>query len=384
MTAANFAARICRRDVGATPWPRRGYSVETSRGGRPRAATRIFRGRRVVAAPRLRRGYSADGSRRRRGLRRGYSADGSRRRRGCDVDIPWEATPRLRDRPQVRAALSKTDHGRGRGRGRTLRTAGRVLRRRPAPDRRPPLAGGRGADGTSRDIPAAGARRPRAPDLLRVRPRGVLRRVLHVPGRDVRRVRRRLWATRGRRRRRFDRAPGPGIGGSRVRHGPRGASRAFVLAPRESSVETGRGDAAVVTWIFRGDGSRRRRGYDVDIPWRPIAATPRLRRGYSVETGRDQHTSGTAAPTRSQKASASSWTTSPTAAAPRASAGTSRMMAWNYPSRATAAPKSSSPKNPIQPSPPPWNIHVVAAAPPRPACCGYPRQRAPQARLLGI
>ena len=32
--------------------------------------------------------------------------------------------------------------------------------------------------------------------------------------------------------------------------------------------------------------SRRRRGYDVDIPWRRVAATPRLRRGYSVGMGR--------------------------------------------------------------------------------------------------
>ena len=44
-------------------------------------------------------------------------------------------------------------------------------------------------------------------------------------------------------------------------------------------VETGRGDA---TWIFCGDGSRRRR--DVDILWRRVAAA--TRRGYSVETSR--------------------------------------------------------------------------------------------------
>ena len=31
---------------------------------------------------------------------------------------------------------------------------------------------------------------------------------------------------------------------------------------------TNRGDAAAATWIFRGDESRRRRGRDVDIPWR--------------------------------------------------------------------------------------------------------------------
>ena len=49
-----------------------------------------------------------------------------------------------------------------------------------------------------------------------------------------------------------------------------------------------RGDAAAATWIVRGDESRRRRGYDVDIPRRRIAATPRLRRGHSVEAGAPQ------------------------------------------------------------------------------------------------
>ena len=50
-----------------------------------------------------------------------------------------------------------------------------------------------------------------------------------------------------------------------------------------------RGDrvaATAATGIFRGDGSRRRGGGDGDIPWRRVAATPRRRRGYSVETGR--------------------------------------------------------------------------------------------------
>ena len=40
------------------------------------------------------------------------------------------------------------------------------------------------------------------------------------------------------------------------------------------------------TWTFCGDESRRRRGCDVDIQWRRVAATPRLRRGYSVEISR--------------------------------------------------------------------------------------------------
>ena len=64
-----------------------------------------------------------------------------------------------------------------------------------------------------------------------------------------------------------------------------------------AGMETGRGDAAAATWIFRGDGSRRRRGRDADIPWRResrrrrgwdadiprrrVATTPRPRRGYS-------------------------------------------------------------------------------------------------------
>ena len=70
-------------------------------------------------------------------------------------------------------------------------------------------------------------------------------------------------------------------GGSRRGRGPE----------RGYSVETSRGDAAAATWIFRprtwifrGDESRRRRGRDVDILWRPVAATPRPRREYSLET----------------------------------------------------------------------------------------------------
>ena len=38
-------------------------------------------------------------------------------------------------------------------------------------------------------------------------------------------------------------------------------------------------DAAAATRRFRGDESRRRRGCDVDSPWRRIAATLRPRRG---------------------------------------------------------------------------------------------------------
>ena len=54
------------------------------------------------------------------------------------------------------------------------------------------------------------------------------------------------------------------------------------------------------------DGSRRRRGRDVDIQWRRVAATPRPRRGYSVETSRDA--SGTPKTTLSSRStSARRW-----------------------------------------------------------------------------
>ena len=56
-----------------------------------------------------------------------------------------------------------------------------------------------------------------------------------------------------------------------------------LYARRADSPLTNRGGAAAATWIFRGGNVRRRRGCDVDIPWRPRAAAPRRRRGYSVE-----------------------------------------------------------------------------------------------------
>ena len=40
---------------------------------------------------------------------------------------------------------------------------------------------------------------------------------------------------------------------------------------------------AAGTRIFGGDESRRRRGWDVDLPWRPVAAA---RRGYSLDKRR--------------------------------------------------------------------------------------------------
>ena len=53
---------------------------------------------------------------------------------------------------------------------------------------------------------------------------------------------------------------------------------ALTYVHRADTPQTNRGDAAAATWIFRGELSRRRRGRDVDIPRRAVAA-PRLRRG---------------------------------------------------------------------------------------------------------
>ena len=69
------------------------------------------------------------------------------------------------------------------------------------------------------------------------------------------------------------------------------------------------GDSCRLRWTFRGDESRRRRGWDVDIfrgdesrqrrgcrvniPRRRVAAPPRLGRGYSVETSRGDAAAGT-------------------------------------------------------------------------------------------
>ena len=49
-------------------------------------------------------------------------------------------------------------------------------------------------------------------------------------------------------------------------------------------LEPSRGGAAAATWIFRGAESRRRRGRDVDIPRRRVAAAPLPRHGYSVDS----------------------------------------------------------------------------------------------------
>ena len=49
--------------------------------------------------------------------------------------------------------------------------------------------------------------------------------------------------------------------------GPRGNR----TSRRYSAEATPRG----ATWIFRGGGSRRRRGHNVDSPWRRVAAPPR-------------------------------------------------------------------------------------------------------------
>ena len=60
----------------------------------------------------------------------------------------------------------------------------------------------------------------------------------------------------------------------------RGGRGARVLLPDAPA------DVLSLRGYFAG-GSRRRRGRDVDNPWRRVAATPRLRRGHSTETGRD-------------------------------------------------------------------------------------------------
>ena len=49
---------------------------------------------------------------------------------------------------------------------------------------------------------------------------------------------------------------------------------------------TSRGDAAAATWLFRRDASRRRCGRDVDISWRRVAAALRLPLRFFVETRR--------------------------------------------------------------------------------------------------
>ena len=61
---------------------------------------------------------------------------------------------------------------------------------------------------------------------------------------------------------------------SRRRRGCRVDSPGGRQPRRGYFAETSRGDAAGAAWIVRGDGSR-----DVDIPWRRVAATPRVPRG---------------------------------------------------------------------------------------------------------
>ena len=60
-----------------------------------------------------------------------------------------------------------------------------------------------------------------------------------------------------------------------------------LLALRGADIpRTSRDAAAAATWIFRGNKSRHRRGRDVDIPRRQVAAPPQPRRGYSSEASR--------------------------------------------------------------------------------------------------
>ena len=78
-------ADIPWRRAAATPRPRRGHSVEKSRG---RDADTPWR--RAAATPRRRGGHSMEKSRGdAAATRRTFRGEESRRRRGCDVDIPW-------------------------------------------------------------------------------------------------------------------------------------------------------------------------------------------------------------------------------------------------------------------------------------------------------
>ena len=51
------------------------------------------------------------------------------------------------------------------------------------------------------------------------------------------------------------------------------ASVVYMYFRRADTPQTSRGDAVAATWIFRGDESQRRRGRDVDLPRRRVAAT---------------------------------------------------------------------------------------------------------------
>ena len=95
-----------------------------------------------------------------------------------------------------------------------------------------------------------------------------------------------------------------------------------------------RGDES--SWTLRGDESRRRRGRDVDTPWRRIAAKTRPRRESSVETGRAK-TGVVVVPPRVPPAAG-------TASRPRATPpGTGcRRCPWSA-SRSTRASRASSP-----------------------------------------
>ena len=62
------------------------------------------------------------------------------------------------------------------------------------------------------------------------------------------------------------------------------AARAAAVAPRDERAAEVVAEPEERAYLYsvealRGDGSRRRRGYDVDIPRRRVAAAPRLRRG---------------------------------------------------------------------------------------------------------
>ena len=209
---------------------------------------------------------------------RGASEDGSRRRRGCDVAIPWRqghggaaAATRLFRGDGVAAAPRPR-------RGYSAETPPRLRRGDSFQTRRAPqvrLVAGRVHPGVllrrcrvEKSAQGPGLRRFGRAAVVR-RPRGVRRLPPGIAG-----------VGRGRRARpRVDRPHVLGAArSSAVFETRRGAGAVTNVAIPSMH----RGDAA--RWLFRGDVSRRRRGRDAALPWRRIAAPPRPRRGYAVET----------------------------------------------------------------------------------------------------
>ena len=292
------------RRVAAAPRPRRGCSVETSRGGFA-AATRIFRGDES-------RG-SSEGTGHVRSRMRGStdSVGSARLRRGRDADIPWR---RVALAPRVPRGSSEGTMSEGaRERGQRIVSA-RVdsaaattwmyeRDRRASQVRAPRAAGARAGRVDERRRPAdrlvaSRRRRPRGAarvlGLAAARARGELRAALRAPRprrrarvgavpRVARALRERRFRCPGPLRRRGARPAVPPIRKTQdaAAAGPRGGPSGLPSARRRADggaprhVPSRRGDSA--------DASRRRRS-DVHISRRGVAATPRLLRGYSVQT----------------------------------------------------------------------------------------------------